>query len=197
MAPARRSGAPNRGLDGMPIDIKPHAYDPVTQPELFEGVLPRRIVAFVIDVFIITVPVVLAAMFIFAFGIVTLGLGWALFFLIPPATVIWAIVYFGLTLSGPASATIGMRTVDLEMRTWYGAPAYFVLGAVHAIVFWLSIFGANAVHPAGGVFQRAPAPAARYPAGHRGHQQCPPRRHAARRHCGSPRLAPELAGVPG
>jgi uncharacterized RDD family membrane protein YckC len=29
--------------------------------------------------------------------------------------------------------------MDLEMRTWYGAPAYFVLGAVHAIVFWLSV----------------------------------------------------------
>ena len=25
------------------------------------------------------------------------------------------------------------------MRTWYGAPAYFVLGAVHAIVFWFSV----------------------------------------------------------
>ncbi len=27
--------------------------------------------------------------------------------------------------------------MDIEMRTWYGAPAYFVLGAVHAIVFWI------------------------------------------------------------
>ncbi len=123
----------------MPIDIKPHAYDPVTQPELFEGVLPRRIVAFVIDVTIITIPVVLAAMFIFAFGIVTLGLGWALYWLLPPATVIWAIAYFGLTLAAPQSATIGMRAVDLEMRTWYGASAYFVLGAVHAVLFWLSV----------------------------------------------------------
>jgi uncharacterized RDD family membrane protein YckC len=25
------------------------------------------------------------------------------------------------------------------MRTWYGAPAYFVLGAVHAIVFWMTV----------------------------------------------------------
>jgi uncharacterized RDD family membrane protein YckC len=123
----------------MPIDIKPHAYDPVTQPELFDGVLARRVVAFVIDVFIIAIPVVLAAMFIFAFGIVTLGLGWALYWLLPPGTVIWAIAYFGLTLAGPASATIGMRAVDLEMRTWYGAPAYFVLGAVHAILFWLLV----------------------------------------------------------
>jgi uncharacterized RDD family membrane protein YckC len=53
--------------------------------------------------------------------------------------VIWAIVYFGITLGGPSSATLGMRVVDLQMRTWYGAPAYFVLGAVHAIVFWLTI----------------------------------------------------------
>jgi len=123
----------------MSMDIKPHAYDPASNPELFEGVLARRIVAFLIDFFIIAVPVVLAAMFIFAFGIVTLGLGWALYWLLPPASVIWAIIYFGVTLGGLRSATIGMRVMDLEMRTWYGAPAYFVLGAVHAIAFWFSI----------------------------------------------------------
>ena len=32
-----------------------------------------------------------------------------------------------------------MRIMDLEMRTWYGAPAYFVLGAAHAIVYWLTV----------------------------------------------------------
>jgi uncharacterized RDD family membrane protein YckC len=123
----------------MSIDVKPHAYDPATNPELFEGVLARRVVAFMIDFLIIAVPVVLAAMFIFAFGIVTLGLGWALYWLLPPASVIWAIVYFGVTIGGPRSATIGMRVMDLEMRTWYGAPAYFVLGAVHAIAFWFTV----------------------------------------------------------
>jgi uncharacterized RDD family membrane protein YckC len=123
----------------MPIDIKPHAYDPVTNPELFEGVLPRRVVAFIIDFIVIAVPVVLAAMFVFAFGVVTLGLAWVLYWFLPPGAVIWAIVYFGVTLDGPRSGTIGMRVMDLEMRTWYGAPAYFVLGAVHAIVFWLSV----------------------------------------------------------
>ena len=123
----------------MSIDIKPHAYDPATQPELFDGVLARRVLAFIIDFIVISVPVVLAAMFIFAFGIVTLGLGFALYWLLPSAAVIWAILYFGFTLGGPASATIGMRALDLEMRTWYGAPAYFVLGAVHAIAFWFTI----------------------------------------------------------
>ena len=33
----------------------------------------------------------------------------------------------------------GMRVMDLEMRTWYGAPSYFVLGAVHAVAFWISV----------------------------------------------------------
>ncbi len=123
----------------MSIEVPPHAYDPAASPELFEGVLARRVVAFMIDFLVIAAPIVLGAMFIFAFGIVTLGLGWALYWLLPPASVIWAIVYFGVTLGGPRSATIGMRVMDLEMRTWYGTPSYFVLGAVHAIAFWFSI----------------------------------------------------------
>ncbi len=123
----------------MPIDVKPHAYDPETGPELFDGVLARRVVAFLIDFIVIAIPVVFAAMFIFAFGIVTLGLGWALYWLLSPLSVVWAIVYFGVTLGGPRSATIGMRVMDLEMRTWYGEPTYFVLGAMHAIGFWFTM----------------------------------------------------------
>ena len=123
----------------MAMDFKPHAYDPMRSPELFEGVLARRVIAFIIDFIVIAIPVVAAAMLIFAFGIVTLGLGFALYWLLSPASVIWALCYFGMTLGGPASATIGMRAMDLEMRTWYGAPAYFVLGAVHAVLFWLSV----------------------------------------------------------
>jgi uncharacterized RDD family membrane protein YckC len=123
---------------GFSIEVKPHAYDPATNPELFEGVLPRRAVAFFIDLIIITIPIVFAALAIFLFGIVTFTLGWWLFWLLPPTATIWAICYYGLTLGGPASATIGMRVMDLEMRTWYGAPMYFLLGAVHAIVFWIT-----------------------------------------------------------
>ncbi len=123
----------------MSLDVKPHAYDPAANPELFEGVLARRVVAFVIDVVIIAIPLIVGWMFIFVFGLVTFGLGWALFWLMSPGSVIWALVYYGVTLGGPASATIGMRAMEIEMRTWYGAPAYFVLGAVHAIVYWISV----------------------------------------------------------
>jgi len=29
--------------------------------------------------------------------------------------------------------------MDLELRTWYGAPGYFLLGAMHAVLFYISI----------------------------------------------------------
>jgi uncharacterized RDD family membrane protein YckC len=102
-------------------------------------VLARRMIAFMIDLAIITVPIVFACIFIFFFGVVTFGLGWALFVLVAPGAVIWAVIYCGVTMGGPASGTIGMRTVDLEVRTWYGAPCYSLLGAVHAIAFWVTI----------------------------------------------------------
>ena len=124
---------------GVSIEVKPHAYDPIANPELFEGVVARRVVAFLIDFVILAVPVVFVSMFIFVIGIVTFGLGFLFYALLWPGMVIWAVAYYGLTLGGPASATIGMRVMDIEMRTWYGAPAYFVLGAVNAVVFWITV----------------------------------------------------------
>ena len=159
--------SPNAGAthrkDGGSIyaELPPHAYDPQTNPELFEGVLARRVVAFIVDLIIIVLPLVIAAIFIFFLGLITFGLGWALFWLLSPASIIWALFYCGMTLGSPASATIGMRTMDLELRTWYGVPCYFVLGAVHAVVYWISISVLSPVILLVG-FQRAPAAAARY-----------------------------------
>ena len=111
------SGSGDTGAWRNDGGVPPHAFDPWTQPELFRGVLTRRVLAFLI----------------------TLGLGWLLFWLVWPASVIWAIIYYGASLGGPHSATLGMRVMDLELRTWYGAPGYFVLGAMHAVLFWISV----------------------------------------------------------
>jgi uncharacterized RDD family membrane protein YckC len=124
---------------GVIVEIKPHAYDPVREWERFDGVLPRRLLAFVIDVAIIFAGAALAAVIIILLGLVTLGLGWWLLTLLYPGTVVWALIYYGSTLGGPASATIGMRVMEIELRTWYGAPCYFVLGAVHAVVFYVTV----------------------------------------------------------
>jgi uncharacterized RDD family membrane protein YckC len=119
--------------------FQPHAFDPLSQPELFRGVLTRRVFAFLIDLVVLSIPVILAVIFIAVFGVITLGLGWVLFWLVSPASVIWALIYYGASLGGPHSATVGMRMMDLQMRTWYGAPSYFVLGAMHAVAFWVSV----------------------------------------------------------
>jgi len=124
---------------GLTVEVKPHAYDPAQSPELFDGVLPRRVLAFALDAAVILAPVALAFVVIILFGLVTFGLGWGLLALLYPATVVWALVYYGSTLGSPASATLGMRVMELEMRTWYGAPCYFVLGAVHAVAFYVSV----------------------------------------------------------
>ena len=136
------SGSGNTGgawrNDGAP-NMPPHVFDPWAEPELFRGVLTRRIFAFLIDLVVLSIPVIFGYLFIAVFGLITLGLGWALFWLAWPATVIWAVVYYGACIGGPHSATMGMRVMDLELRTWYGAPGYFVLGAMHAVLFWVSI----------------------------------------------------------
>ena len=120
-------------------DVPPHAFDPDLEPELFRGVLTRRVFAFLIDLIVLSVPVILGYIFIAVFGLITLGLGWVLFWLAWPASVVWAVVYYGASLGGPHSATVGMRVMDLELRTFYGAPGYFVLGAMHAVLFWVSV----------------------------------------------------------
>ena len=132
---ASNAGGAWRNDAGVP----PHAFDPDVQPELFRGVLTRRIFAFLIDLVVLSIPVILGYAFIGVFGLITLGLGWALFWLAWPATIVWAVVYYGASIGGPHSATMGMRVMDLELRTWYGASGYFVLGAMHAVLFWVSI----------------------------------------------------------
>jgi uncharacterized RDD family membrane protein YckC len=111
-------------------------YDPDTQPELFEGVLSKRIVAFLIDALIIFALMVPAALLVAILGIVTLGIGWLLF---APLFAIVALGYVALTLGGSASATVGMRMAGLEMRTWSGAPMFALLAIMHALIFWFSI----------------------------------------------------------
>jgi hypothetical protein len=47
------------------FEVKPRAYDPMARPELFEGVLTRRVLAFIVDVLIIAIPILLVSIFHF------------------------------------------------------------------------------------------------------------------------------------
>lgn len=138
MPSAAHSDSNNSGSDRITPNSteKPHAYDPVSQSEYFEGVRGRRIMAFALDfVIILAITFAVNVLLLFA-GIFTLGLSWLLFGISFPAV---ALSYTAYTLSRRESATIGMRVMELQMRTWYGTRMYALLVAFHAIIFYVSV----------------------------------------------------------
>lgn len=113
-----------------------YVYDPDTRPELFEGILSKRIVAFIVDAIIIVALLIPAALVVFILGFVTLGIAW---FLYPALFAIVALGYVALTMGGPPSATLGQQFVGIEMRTWNGQKMFALLAVMHALIFWFSV----------------------------------------------------------
>ena len=111
-------------------------YDAETQPDLFEDILSKRIIAFVFDAILIVLLMVPAALLVLVLGVITLGIGWLLF---PPLFALVALGYVALTLGGPASATLGMRLAGVQMRTWSGQKMFPLLAIMHALIFWFSV----------------------------------------------------------
>ncbi len=99
-----------------------------------EGVLTRRVFAFLIDaviVFLLCIPV---AIVIFMLGVITLGLGWLLYALMFPVI---AISYVGFTMGGPAQATIGMRVNNIFLARLDGGKIDQITAIVHSLLFWV------------------------------------------------------------
>jgi len=115
---------------------QPHAYDPVRQPDLFDGVIFKRCIAFIIDAIIITLLTVAAYVAVALLGIITLGLAWLLFGLVFPAV---GLGYNAVTIGGRNSATLGQRMMGLEVRMWYGGKVTPLIAAFHALLFWFSL----------------------------------------------------------
>lgn len=112
------------------------AYDPVTRPQLFDGVIGKRIIAFIVDALVIALLTVVVYVAIAVLGVLTLGLAWLLFGLAFPAI---GLGYNALTIGGPNSATIGQRMMGLEVRTWFGGKVLPLVAAFHALLFWFSL----------------------------------------------------------
>ena len=116
---------------------QPHAYDPVKQPQPFDGVIGKRIIAFFVDAIIILLLTAVAAILVLVFGVITLGLGWLLLPIVFP---IVGLGYNALTVGGPNSATVGQRLMGLEMRMWFGGKVTPLIAAFHALLFWVSLY---------------------------------------------------------
>ena len=112
-------------------------FDPLREPQLFTGVLGKRVLAFIVDVILLGVFEILAVLVIVALGLVTFGVAWFLFAL--PFFAIVAVLYVALTLGGPKAGTPGMRVAGLAIRSTDGARIGFFIAAAHVILYWVSI----------------------------------------------------------
>jgi uncharacterized RDD family membrane protein YckC len=121
---------------GTSFADQPHAYDPVTQPQLFAGVIGKRSLAFNVDALINNVLTAIAYVVVALLGIITLGLAWLLFGLVFPVV---GLGYNALTIGGPKSATIGQRMMGLEVPMWFGGKVSPLVAAFHALLFWFSL----------------------------------------------------------
>lgn len=117
------------------MSLDPNAtYAPTQDWRAYSGVLSRRVFAFVIDYIIVALLCVPAAVIVFFLGVLTLGLGFALF---PAIFVIVAVLYFGMTLGSSAQATPGMRAAGIAMARTDGRRIDFLISTVHIVLFWI------------------------------------------------------------
>jgi uncharacterized RDD family membrane protein YckC len=99
-----------------------------------DGVLSRRMLAFVIDYALVCLLLLPTAVLVFILGVLTLGLA---FYLFPVLFFVVAGLYFALSLSSRAQATPGMRVMDLTLQSDSGYRIDFMTGLLHVILFWV------------------------------------------------------------
>jgi len=111
--------------------------DPETAPELFEGVLLRRMTAFVIDMVIIGMMVTVLTVVGGIAGFLTFGLAWLALIVIVPLSIV---LYYAATLGSVQRATVGMQVMDIVLTPTRGRPLDGVMAVLHALVFWVTVW---------------------------------------------------------
>jgi uncharacterized RDD family membrane protein YckC len=108
--------------------------EPFAAPEYYRGVLSRRVFAYCLDALAIAATMGLAWFLLWGLIIASLGLLfplWPLWGLIPVA-------YHTLLIGGRHSATLGMRAVGIEVRSWTGDRPDYLQALVLTVLFYIS-----------------------------------------------------------
>ena len=114
-----------------------HLPDPSTAPELFDSLLRRRVIAYVIDAAIIVALSVGIALVGVVAGFLTLGIGWVAIPVVVPMAILG---YYVVTLGSPSRATVGMRAMDIVLTPTRGRPLDGWRILVHPLLFWVSFW---------------------------------------------------------
>lgn len=116
--------------------LKSHPFDPATLPELYRGVMLRRVVAYLVDLVIIAIVTTFAATVFAVLGVLSFGLLsplLALLLLVVPLS------YHTILIGGPSTATLGMRLFGIEVRRIDGSPPGYPLAALQTILFYTTV----------------------------------------------------------
>src|SRR4051812_14820771 len=100
-----------------------------------DGTLGRRFFAYLIDIVMIALFSLGLSILIAVIGLLTFGLGWSLFAIVPAS----AILYNAITIGGARQSTIGMRMMGLRVvDAATGRPVGMLTAAVHALLFYVA-----------------------------------------------------------
>jgi uncharacterized RDD family membrane protein YckC len=103
--------------------------------EATEGVLGPRLFAYLLDIVFILIFSGLLALAISIIGLLTFGLGWALFAIMPAA----GVIYSAITVGGSKQSTIGMRMMGLRaVDAATGGRVDWIIAAIHSLLFYVA-----------------------------------------------------------
>jgi uncharacterized RDD family membrane protein YckC len=121
----------------LPAEAQLTGYsDPRELALATEGVLGRRILAYLLDIVIVFLLMSVLWVLIALFGVITFGFGWMLFALLP----LTAIAYNALTIASKGQSTLGMRAAGLRVvEAVDGGRPSMLAAAVHALLFYVAV----------------------------------------------------------
>jgi len=99
----------------------------------YRGVRTRRIFAFLLDYFFVALLTIPFAILVAILGLLTFGLGWALFSVLVPMV---AILYIWNTLGSRDQATTGMKIMGIRLEKLDGSRIDGMTAVVHSVLFW-------------------------------------------------------------
>ncbi|MDG4908391.1 RDD family protein [Mesorhizobium sp. WSM4898] len=116
-----------RVLDGEIITTR------LENTRAYRGVRTRRVFAFILDYFFVALLTIPFAILVALLGLLTFGLGWALFSVLLPAV---AILYIWNTLGSRDQATAGMKIMGIRLERLDGTRIDGLTAVVHSVLFW-------------------------------------------------------------
>ena len=109
--------------------------DPLADPDLYDGVVPRRATAYILDLALICGLWIALSIAFGVAGILTFGA------LTPLGLVVLAIlpIAYHTFFLGRDGATPGMRVLDLELRSWTGRTPDYSQAFLTTVLFYASV----------------------------------------------------------